>query len=288
MRKIDKKLNMMKANLLAEQRYLESKGLISETILPLSDGKFAFAEGVDKESIKDDIRDELEADGVNTDEVGEVILKTPKGEVVDKINLDDNLEEGNVKNFVWSCVIGATGLLAGSCNKENTTFSFNSSVHGVEYEIDNNKGTEEIEVVNFNGEIKKYKVVKVKDQRGNASSGVALKQKPTEFELAIFSFGKTLQEEERSNRSSNNGETVVDYSIEKPTLNVGYTASPAKNIKELNSFKKAMNFIENGDSKYNVAEAKAIFNQEMEKARAKGVFSEPKDVDYADYATSNY
>ena len=49
-----------------------------------------------------------------------------------------------------------------------------------------------------------------------------------------------------------------------------------------------MNFLKNGDSKHNVAEAKAIFNQEMEKARAKGVFSEPTDVDYAGYATSNY
>ena len=44
MRRIDKKKNMVKANLLAEQRYLQSKGLISETILPLADGKFAFAE----------------------------------------------------------------------------------------------------------------------------------------------------------------------------------------------------------------------------------------------------
>ncbi len=31
MRRIDKKLNMMKANLLAESRYLESKGLIKES-----------------------------------------------------------------------------------------------------------------------------------------------------------------------------------------------------------------------------------------------------------------
>lgn len=44
MRRIDKKKNMVKANLLAEQRYLQSKGLISEAILPLADGKFAFAE----------------------------------------------------------------------------------------------------------------------------------------------------------------------------------------------------------------------------------------------------
>lgn len=283
MRRIDKKKNMVKANLLAEQRYLQSKGLINEAILPLADGKFAFAEGVDKESIKHDIETELKADGVNPSEVSVVILKDPEGKEVGKINLDDNLEENKVKNFVWSCVIGATGLLAGSCNKENTTFSFNSSVHGVEYQIDNNKGSEEVEVVNFNGEIKKYKVVKQKDQQGNASSGVALKEKPTEFELAIFSFGKTLQEEERSNRSSNNGETVVDYSIEKPIMNVGYTASPARNIKELNSFKDAIAFIrDNGE------EGKTLFNKEMEKARSKGIFSEPQINDYAEYVMSNY
>ena len=32
MRRIDKKLNMQKVNLLSEQRYLESKGFINESV----------------------------------------------------------------------------------------------------------------------------------------------------------------------------------------------------------------------------------------------------------------
>ena len=51
MRRIDKKLNMMKANLLAESRYLENKGL-NETMLPIIDNfgdrKMAFAENEDE------------------------------------------------------------------------------------------------------------------------------------------------------------------------------------------------------------------------------------------------
>ena len=69
MRRIDKKLNMMKVNLLAESRYLESKGLVkesadviefikleakklNETMLPITDNygdpKMAFAENEDE------------------------------------------------------------------------------------------------------------------------------------------------------------------------------------------------------------------------------------------------
>lgn len=69
MRRIDKKLNMQKVNLLAEQRYLESKGLLSEAILPLSDGKFAFAE--DEEDLPTNDTDEL----IEKDENNEVVLK---------------------------------------------------------------------------------------------------------------------------------------------------------------------------------------------------------------------
>lgn len=286
MRRIDKKKSIQRANLMVEQRYLQSKGLLNEFIVPLSDGKFAFAEeeGKLKSSVNGDIQDQINKEmvrlGLDPSQVSSVTINGKE------VNIDNN--EGIRKaaqTFGLVCALGSSLL---SCKKENTTFGFNSNVHGVEYEIDNKNGTDEIEVVNFNGEIKKYKAVKQKDQQGNASGGVAVKEKPTEFEIAIFSFGKTLQEEVRSNRSSNDGETVVDYSIEKPIMNVGYTASPAQSIKDLNSFKDAMKFIKNGDSKHNVAEAKAIFNQEMKKAHAKGVFNEPKDVDYADYATSNY
>lgn len=51
MRRIDKKLNMMKVNLLAESRYLESKGL-NETMIPVSfdsgEHTIAFAENEDE------------------------------------------------------------------------------------------------------------------------------------------------------------------------------------------------------------------------------------------------
>jgi len=288
MRRIDKKLNMMKANLMVEQRYLQSKGLISEMMYPVDAGgekKMAFAEG--KDGVPSNLEVKLKEAGVNPSDVETVTLITPEGKKIKTIQPDENLEEGKLKNLAMVCIITAAGVIQ-SCSKQETTFGFNSNVHGVEYEIDSKNGTDEIEVVNFNGEIKKYKAVKQKDQQGNASGGVAVKEKPTEFEIAIFSFGKTLQEEERSNRSSNDGETVVDYSIEKPIMNVGYTASPARSIKDLSSFKDAMKFIRNGDSKHNVDEAIMIFNQEMKKAHAKGVFSEPIDVDYAGYATSNY
>lgn len=67
MRRIDKKLNMVKANLLAEQRYLESKGLLSEAILPLDDGKFAFAE--DEEDLPINDTDELMEKDENENEI---------------------------------------------------------------------------------------------------------------------------------------------------------------------------------------------------------------------------
>ena len=47
MRSIDKKKSIQRANLMVEQRYLQSKGLISEAILLLKGGKFAFAESED-------------------------------------------------------------------------------------------------------------------------------------------------------------------------------------------------------------------------------------------------
>lgn len=55
MRRFDKKYNMQKANLLAESRYLESKGLLSEAILPLKGGKFAFAEDNDEQLVDNEL-----------------------------------------------------------------------------------------------------------------------------------------------------------------------------------------------------------------------------------------
>ena len=52
MRRIDKKLNMIKANLLAESRYMESKGLLKETMIPVSfdsgEHEIAFNENEDE------------------------------------------------------------------------------------------------------------------------------------------------------------------------------------------------------------------------------------------------
>ena len=52
MRRIDKKLNMMKVNILSESRYMESKGLMNETMIPVSfdsgEHKIAFNENEDE------------------------------------------------------------------------------------------------------------------------------------------------------------------------------------------------------------------------------------------------
>lgn len=103
MRRIDKKLNMIKANMLAEQRYLESKGLLSEMMYPVNAGgeeKIAFAEG--DENIR-------KIDGEGTSVVGQPGYN-PDG--------DNQLEEGLVKNII----MGAVAICSfGSCEKTKDT-----------------------------------------------------------------------------------------------------------------------------------------------------------------------
>jgi hypothetical protein len=263
MRSIDKKKSIQRANLMVEQRYLQSKGLIGEAILPLKGGKFAFAESED--NVPANLVDKLKEAGVNPDEVGEVILTTPEGKEIKTIQADENLEEGKVKNLAMACVIGVAGLIQ-SCSPQKTTFSMNSNVHGTEYAVDSKAGKDSITVNTHGGGVRSYKVTKLKDQQGNASGGVLLKEKPTDEEIAIYSFGVTLREEDRSNpNASHDGEKVVDYSIENPVLNVDYSGNnnPANSIRDLETFKNAVNFIKNGGGK--------VFDEEMKKAQAKGI-----------------
>ena len=277
MRRIDKKKNIQRANLLAEQRYLESKGLLSEAILPLKDGRFAFAEG--EADVPANLEDKLKEAGINPDEVGEVVLTNPEGKEIKTIPVDGNLDEG-VKDIVVACVIGLAGLVT-SCSKQENTFSMNSNVHGVEYTVDNQNGTDSITVDTQGGGIRSYKVKKLKDQQGNSSGGVLLKEKPTDEQIAIYSFGVTLREEQRSNpNASHNGEKVVDYSIENPVLGVDYSGNrnAANSIKDLRGFKDAINFIQNGGAK--------VFDEEMKKAQAKGV--KGANITSADILNGNY
>jgi hypothetical protein len=266
MRRIDKKKSIQRANLMVEQRYLQSKGLLNEIMYPVNAGgekKMAFAEG--KDGVPSNLVDKLKEAGVNPDDVETVTLITPEGKEIKTIQPDENLEEGKLKNLAMACIITAAGVIQ-SCSPQKTTFSMNSNVHGTEYTVDNKKGTDTITVDTHGGGIRSYKVTKLKDQQGNASGGVLLKEKPTDEEIAIYSFGITLREEDRSNpNASHDGDKVVDYSIENPVLNVDYSGNrnPANSIKDLETFKDAVNFIKSGGGE--------VFDNEMKKAQAKGV-----------------
>ena len=267
MRRIDKKKNIQRVNLIAEQRYLESKGLLSEMMYPVNAGgekKMAFAEGED--NVPPNLADKLKEAGVNLDEVGKVVLTTPEGEEIKTIQANESLEEGKGKNLVMACVIGLAGLVTSCSKQEEPMFSMNSNVHGTEYTVDSSTGKDSITVSTYGGGIRSYKVTKLKDQRGNASGGILLKEKPTDEEIVIYSFGVTLREEERSNFStSHNGDKVVDYSIENAVLNVDYSGNnnPENSIKDLKPFKNAVNFIKNGGGK--------VFDEEMKIAQAKKI-----------------
>jgi hypothetical protein len=263
MRRIDKKKSIQRANLMVEQRYLESKGLISEAILPLKGGKFAFAEGED--NVPSNLADELEKAGIDPSEVGKVVLTNAQGKEIKTIQANGNLDE-SVKDIVVACAIGLAGLVTSCSKQEEPTFSMNSNVHGTEYTVDSKAGKDSVAVNTHGGGVRSYKVTKLKDQQGNASGGVLLKEKPTDEEIAIYSFGITLREEDRSNpNASHDGEKVVDYSIENPVLNVDYSGNnnPANSIRDLGAFKNAVNFIKDGGGK--------VFDEEMKKAQAKGI-----------------
>ena len=273
MRRIDKKKNIQRVNLIAEQRYLESKGLLNEIMYPVNAGgekKMAFAE--DKDGVPSNLADELEKAGIDPSEVGKVVLTNAQGKEIKTIQANGNLDE-SVKDIVVACAIGLAGLVT-SCSKQENTFSMNSNVHGTEYTVDSSTGKDSITVSTYGGGIRSYKVTKLKDQRGNASGGILLKEKPTDEEIVIYSFGVTIREEERSNFStSHNGDKVVDYSIENPVLNVDYSGNnnPENSIKDLEPFKNAVNFLKNGSKEHSVEVAKAMFNKEMKIAQAKKI-----------------
>jgi len=117
MRKIDKKLNMMKANLLAEQRYLESKGLLSEMMYPVNAGgekKMAFAEEEEKNIPKYAKYTPIKGSFTFT-EVGEKgqgnIKVTPSGEPI-----SGEMEEGLRKALV-AASLAFYLCTTTSCNK---------------------------------------------------------------------------------------------------------------------------------------------------------------------------
>ena len=266
MRRIDKKKNIQRVNLIAEQRYLESKGLLNEIMYPVNSGgekKMAFTEG--KDGVPSNLDAKLKEAGVDPNDVETVTLITPEGKEIKTIQPDENLEEGKLKNLAMACVITAAGVIQ-SCSKQENTFSMNSNVHGTEYTVDSSTGKDSITVSTYGGGIRSYKVTKLKDQRGNASGGILLKEKPTDEEIIIYSFGVTIREEERSNFStSHNGDKVVDYSIENPVLNVDYSGNnnPENSIKDLEPFKNAVNFIKDGGGE--------VFDKEMKIAQAKKI-----------------
>ena len=124
MRRFDKKHNIEKANLLAEQRYLMSKGLISENNIP-------------------SIRKEIERLGLNPEDV-EIIMKEGD-ELLDEALKDKitDLKTAMAKILLVCSIVGG----AASCQKAN------SHVYKFSYEIEDNEPEEAPTQANYNGTI---------------------------------------------------------------------------------------------------------------------------------------
>lgn len=278
MRRIDKKLNMMKANLLAEQRYLQSKGFINEFIAPLSDGKFAFAEG--EEKLPKNLDTAIEAAGVDPSNVDTIEFTDKDGNPIKTVELSGNLEEGKVKDFVMKCVVdnkskvlalGLAAALVTSCSKEGKLHGYNTNVHGVEYTVvgdadenttltpeEEQQGIEILTVTGHNGQARTVKAKFLKDQQGNSSGAWAFKEEPSQIEFAIHGFGQTKPQEARTNISFNKGDKIADYTYANPSKQP-YSANALKTIRDSQYFKDAIWYISQGEMQ------KQDFNNEMQK-----------------------
>lgn len=278
MRRIDKTKNMVKANLLAEQRYLQSKGFINEFIAPLSDGSTMFAEG--EEELPKNLDTAIEAAGVNPDDVDTIKFTDEDGNPIKTVELSGNLEEGKVTDFVMKCVVsnkskvlalGLAAALVTSCSKEGKLHGYNTNVHGVEYTVvgdadenttltpeEEQQGIEILTVTGHNGQARIVKAKFLKDQQGNSSGAWAFKEEPSQIEFAIHGFGQTKVQEARTNISFNKGDKIADYTYANPSKQP-YSSNPLKTIRDSQYFKDAIWYISQGEMQ------KQDFNNDMQK-----------------------
>ena len=198
-------------------------------------------------NIEDQLHKEMDRLGLNPDNVGKITIN---GKEVN-LGTDEGLKK-SAQRMALACTLVA-GVL--SCGKEDNSFSFNSTVSGVEYKTNNNQNDDSdidtINVTNNQGNQVDYRVdSKGEKIFGRASHGVNTAKPTTPEEEFIYAFGQSKKEEIRSNRAmskSISGEKVFDFKPDKaergPSINYG--KPEFERIQDTHLFKYAIELLQN-------------------------------------------